>query len=120
MRPKEQAASKLKKGMDTDALKAIELAENPDILATLGAAKDKQVVVGFAAETDDVITHARKKLSAKSADMIVANEVGPEKAFGTEGNEVWLVTAQGEEHVPYMLKPELADVILDKTLQFMS
>ncbi len=118
MRPKDPAQSKLKKGMDADQLKAIEMAENPDILSTLGHAKDHQVVVGFAAETDDVLDNAAKKLKLKGADMIIANQVGNGLAFGTEGNEVWMVTDDEVEHVPYMLKSELADVILDKTLEF--
>lgn len=120
MRPKDAASAKLKKGLDSEALKAIELTENPDILATLGHAKTDQVVIGFAAETDHVIENAKKKLASKNADMIIANQVGHGLAFGTEGNEVWLITADGDEHIPYMLKPELADVILDKTLQFMA
>lgn len=120
MRPKEESDCKLKKGLDCEALRAIELAENPDILATLGHVKDHQVVIGFAAETDNVIPNAMKKLEAKNADMIIANQVGHGLAFGTEGNEVWLISEKGSEHIPYMLKPELADVILDKTLEFMA
>jgi phosphopantothenoylcysteine decarboxylase/phosphopantothenate--cysteine ligase len=120
MRPKDIAVTKLKKGMDAEALRAIELAENPDILATLAATKTHQVVVGFAAETQDVIENARKKLFAKHADMIIANKVGNGLAFGTDGNEVWIVRNDGEEHVPFMMKPELANVILSKTLEIMA
>lgn len=120
MRPKDVAANKLKKGMDAEALRAIELAENPDILATLATTKTHQVVVGFAAETQDVIENARKKLLAKHADMIIANRVGNGLAFGTEGNEIWMVHEEGEEHVPFMMKPELANVILNKTLEIMA
>ena len=120
MRPKDVAVNKLKKGMDAEALRAIELAENPDILATLAATKTHQVVVGFAAETQNVIENARKKLFAKHADMIIANRVGNGLAFGTEGNEIWMVREEGEEHVPFMMKPELANVILDKTLEIMA
>ncbi|MBO4364805.1 MAG: bifunctional phosphopantothenoylcysteine decarboxylase/phosphopantothenate--cysteine ligase CoaBC [Eggerthellaceae bacterium] len=119
MRPKDIAENKLKKGLDSEALKAIELAENPDILATLGKAKTHQVVIGFAAETRDVIENARKKLYAKNADMIIANKVGNGLAFGTDGNEIWLVRDEGEEHVPFMMKPELANIVLDKTLEIM-
>lgn len=120
MRPKDVAENKLKKEMDAEALKAIELAENPDIIATLAKTKTHQLVIGFAAETQDVIENARKKLKAKNADMIIANKVGGGLAFGTEGNEIWMVREDGEEHVPYMLKPELANVVLDKTLEIMS
>lgn len=118
VRPKNVASEKLKKGLDSDSLKAIEMAENPDILYNLGHSKQGQVVIGFAAETQDVVENARKKLEAKNADMIIANQVGRCKAFGTEGNEIWMITQTGEEHVPYMLKPELANVILDRTLEF--
>ncbi len=120
MRPKDVAENKLKKGLDSEALKAIELAENPDIIATLAKTKTHQLVIGFAAETQNVIENARIKLKAKNADMIIANKVGNGLAFGTEGNEIWLVRENGEEHVPYMLKPELANVVLDKTLEIMS
>lgn len=120
MRPTSTATQKLKKGLDSETLKAIELTENPDILATLGHVKTHQVVIGFAAETQDVIENALKKLEAKNADMIIANEVGPEKAFGTEGNEIWMITKSGTEHIPYMLKRELSDVVLDKTLDFLA
>jgi len=51
--------------------------------------------------------------------MIVANEVGHGKAFGTEGNEAWLLTEDENEHLPFMPKAELADVILDKSLQLL-
>lgn len=120
MRPKDRAQNKLKKGLDSESLKAIELAENPDIIATLAKTKTHQLVIGFAAETENVIENARIKLKAKNADMIIANKVGNGLAFGTDGNEIWLVCADGEEHVPYMLKPELANVVLDKTLEIMS
>lgn len=120
MRPKDVAANKLKKGLDSQALKAIELAENPDILATLAATKLHQVVIGFAAETQDVIENARKKLHAKNADMIIANKVGGGLAFGTDGNEIWIVREDGEEHVPFMMKPELANIVLDRAMDAMS
>lgn len=120
LRPTDEADHKLKKGLDDVALSTIKLSQNPDILAEMGRAKrGDQVVVGFAAETNDVVPNARKKLSAKHADMIIANEVGPEKAFGTEGNEIWMITATGEEHLPYMLKTELSDIVLDRTLDLM-
>lgn len=120
LRPKGEADHKLKKGVDDAALQTIELAQNPDILAEMGAHKQEgQVVVGFAAETNDVIANARKKLIAKHADMIIANHVGRGLAFGTEGNEIWMITPDTVEHVPYMLKHELAHVILDKTIELL-
>ena len=113
MRPREAAARKLKKG-------TIELVENPDILATLGAAKRPgQVVVGFAAETDDVVANAQRKLSSKHADLIVGNEVGGGRAFGTDDNEVWFVTAEETYGLPLMPKDRLADRILDVAASFL-
>lgn len=111
---------KLKKGADDEALAHIELVENPDILASCGAAKrEGQVVVGFAAETNDVIGNARSKLSRKKADFIVANDVSRGRGFGTDSDEVTFVSASGEEQLPEMGKRELADRILDKALEFL-
>lgn len=119
-RPRTVSDRKLKKGADDDALVHIELVENPDILASCGAAKrEGQVVVGFAAETNDVIGNARSKLSRKKADFIVANDVSSGRGFGTDSNEVTFVSASGEEHLPEMGKRELADRILDKALEFL-
>lgn len=119
-RPRTVSDRKLKKGADDDALVHIELVENPDILASCGAAKrEGQVVVGFAAETNDVIGNARSKLSRKKADFIVANDVSSGRGFGADSDEVAFVSASGEEHLPEMGKRELADRILDKALEFL-
>lgn len=114
VRPANQLDKKLKKGVNDAELQNIALVENPDVLATLGAKKADQLVVGFAAETNDVLENARKKLVKKNADMIVANEVGSDKVFGKDDDEVWLVTAHGEDHLPAATKKVLADRILDK------
>lgn len=114
-RPKEASSRKLKKGVDAEALAVVELRENPDILATMGASKrPEQVVVGFAAETEDLEANARKKLARKGADMIVANLVGNGRGFATDSNEVLLVTADGTEPLPLMDKSELANEILSR------
>lgn len=113
VRPAKEMDRKLKKGINDAELANIALVENPDVLATLGNAKTDQIVVGFAAETNDVIDNARKKLIKKNADMIVANEVGANKVFGKDDDEVWLVTSEEETHLPLMSKAELADIILD-------
>ncbi len=117
VRPAVQADMKLKKGVNDSELANIPLAENPDILATLAHAKMDQIVVGFAAETNDLIANARKKLHKKGADMIVANEVGSNKTFGKDDDEIWLVTENDVEHVERMPKTEAAHRILDKTLE---
>ena len=119
-RPRTVSDRKLKKGADDEALAHVELVENPDILASCGAAKrEGQVVVGFAAETNDVIGNARSKLSRKKADFIVANDVSSGRGFGADSDEVAFVSASGEEHLPEMGKRELADRILDKALEFL-
>ena len=119
MRPKKAAARKLKKGAADAELGTIELVENPDILATLGARKEHQVVVGYAAETHDVAANAQKKLAAKNADFVVANDVSEGRAFGADVNEVLFVDAEGIEELPLMTKERLADAVLDKALQFL-
>ena len=114
-RPAEPASRKLKKGTDDESLKTIALVENPDILATMASRKRAgQVVVGFAAETDDVEANARKKLESKKADYIVANYVGDGKAFGTEKNEVMLVSSASCEKLPLMAKDDMAHALLDR------
>lgn len=114
MRPKRPAARKLKKGEADDALSRIELVRNPDILATCAESKGGRVVVGFAAETDDVVAYAKGKLASKGADLIVANEVGEGKVFGADSNQAWIVDAHGAEQLPLMSKDRLADVVLDR------
>lgn len=119
MRPAAPVDHKLKKGSsnDADLLSRIELVENPDILATLAARqRDDQIVVGFAAETDNVVANAQRKLASKHADFIVANRVGEGIAFGTDDNQATLVLADGSVDLPLMSKRELADRILDQAL----
>ena len=114
-RPAECFDRKLKKGEDDAALASLQLVQNPDIIATVAAGKkENQVVVGFAAETEDVEAHARKKLTAKHADMIVGNLVGDGKGFGVDENEVMLVTDDACEHLPLMAKEDIADVLLTR------
>lgn len=116
-RPARPVERKLKKGADDAALAAIELEPTPDVLAALAAGKQPgQFVVGFAAETDDVAANAARKLEAKGADMVVANDVSGGKAFGADDNEALLVTAAGVEPLPPMAKRALADVILNRAV----
>jgi phosphopantothenoylcysteine decarboxylase/phosphopantothenate--cysteine ligase len=103
-------ASKIKKEKGT-APPALALAENPDILATVSAMTQgrPQLVVGFAAETDDVAAHATAKRARKGCDWIVANDVSPATGImgGTE-NAVTLITGEGAEDWPRMSKDEVA------------
>ena len=116
-RPAESAREKLKKGRDDDALMHIELVQNPDILASMAARKKPgQVVVGFAAETQDVEENAREKLASKNADLIVGNKVGAHLGFGTDDNEVIIVGPTSTKKLPLMSKSDLADAILDEAL----
>lgn len=114
LRPANPADRKLKKGRDDAALANVSLTENPDILATLAATKRPgQYVVGFAAETNDVLMNAHAKLEKKNADMIVANQVGDGLAFGTDNNEVWLVTEDDDVLLPLMSKRDVARRLVD-------
>ena len=114
--PAAPADHKLKKSREH--LDAIELTETADILADLCCCKGSRVVVGFAAETDDLLAHAKEKLERKGADLIVANDVSrPESTFGADTNRVALVSAEGVEQLETMPLPAVADAILDAVLQ---
>ena len=108
-------AHKLKK--DGGAAPALALIPNPDILATVAAAGPHRpaLVVGFAAETHDVVAHATAKRARKNADWIVANDVRPETGImGGPENQVTLITAAGPEPWPRMPKPDLAARLADR------
>jgi len=111
--PREYRGSKIKKG--SQALKALELASSPDILATIAPDKGARVFVGFAAETDDVAGQGLDKLRRKGLDLIVANQVGKEgTGFAAETNTGLIITSGGtQEPFERMDKGELARRILD-------
>jgi phosphopantothenoylcysteine decarboxylase/phosphopantothenate--cysteine ligase len=111
-RPKAAAADKLKKA---DGPPEIVLEPTPDILAELGAAKRGRVLVGFAAETDDVEANAAGKLRRKHLDLIVANDVSaPGAGFEHDTNEVTILVADGTvRHVPLTDKRAIAAALLD-------
>ncbi|MFJ7588594.1 bifunctional phosphopantothenoylcysteine decarboxylase/phosphopantothenate--cysteine ligase CoaBC [Streptomyces sp. NPDC097617] len=115
-RPAEYAGGKIKKKDGQDPA-PVALVRNPDVLAEISAdrARTGQVVVGFAAETDDVLANGRAKLARKGCDLLVVNEVGESRTFGSEENEaVILATGGSEVSVPYGPKEALADVIWDQ------
>lgn len=117
MKPAACSDRKLKKGADDASLESITLVRNPDILATMGARKKPgQIVVGYAAETEDVEANARKKLASKHADAIVGNLAGNGRAFGTDDNEVIIVTAGDTAHIPLDAKDSIAHKVLDAAL----
>ncbi|MFN3936391.1 MAG: bifunctional phosphopantothenoylcysteine decarboxylase/phosphopantothenate--cysteine ligase CoaBC [Gemmobacter sp.] len=104
------SGSKMKKD-GTGRPPALEFAENPDILATVARMGEgrPRLVVGFAAETDDVEAHAAAKRARKGCDWIVANDVRPETGImGGAENAVILITAEGVEHWPRLPKDEVA------------
>jgi phosphopantothenoylcysteine decarboxylase/phosphopantothenate--cysteine ligase len=102
-------ASKIKKDA-TGTLPALEFAENPDILATISKGPQRpSLVIGFAAETDDVIAHATAKRARKGCDWIVANDVRPETGImGGTSNQVTLITADGTDPWPLLSKTDTA------------
>ncbi|MFE1556857.1 bifunctional phosphopantothenoylcysteine decarboxylase/phosphopantothenate--cysteine ligase CoaBC [Streptomyces sp. NPDC058734] len=115
-RPAVYADGKIKKkdGQDPEP---VALVRNPDVLAEVSAerAREGQIVVGFAAETDDVLANGRAKLLRKGCDLLVVNEVGADKTFGSEENEAVILASDGAETpVPYGPKEALADVIWDQ------
>ena len=112
-RVKHVSEQKIKK---SDGDWAIELERNPDILYQLGRQKKQQVLVGFAAETQNLMEYAKKKLEKKNLDFIVANDVtAPGAGFRTETNVARLIFRDGRvEECPLMRKPELAAIILDR------
>jgi phosphopantothenoylcysteine decarboxylase / phosphopantothenate---cysteine ligase len=103
------AGEKMKKGAGGPPVLA--MAENPDILKTVGhSAKRPEIVVGFAAETQDVARYGADKLARKNADMIVANDVSPQTGtFGGDDNAVTLITRNGAEPWPRMSKDAVAE-----------
>jgi phosphopantothenoylcysteine decarboxylase/phosphopantothenate--cysteine ligase len=113
-RPAKPATQKMKKGAAEPP--AIALTRNPDILATLAAPGNARplIVVGFAAETEDLIANAKKKLAAKGCDLILANDVSAGSGtFGGEENTVHLVGADGVESWPRLSKQEVAERLAD-------
>lgn len=117
-RPAVRAASKLKKGADEVQLT---LARTDDILAELGACKGDKVLVGFAAETDDVLNNAREKLVRKHLDLIVLNDLSRVGAgFATDTNAVKLIWPSGQiRDLPLMPKDEAARLILDEVARLL-
>ncbi|RJQ40562.1 MAG: bifunctional phosphopantothenoylcysteine decarboxylase/phosphopantothenate--cysteine ligase CoaBC [Dehalococcoidia bacterium] len=114
-RPKTAAAQKIKKGRG--GLK-LDLVATPDILAET---KGNFIRVGFAAESDNLLANARKKLAAKQLDIIVANDITDKAStFGSDSNKVTIISRTGkEENLPLLSKREVADKILDRVVSLM-
>ena len=116
----EASASKIKKGPAGPP--ALRLSENPDVLATVARHADRPaLVVGFAAETEDVVRHASEKRLRKGCDWILANDVSPATGImGGPENAVTLVSAQGAETWPRLPKAEVAARLADRIAEALS
>lgn len=122
-RPEHEAGQKIKKTGGSDTAPAIKLVPNPDILAELSApgAGRPRLVVGFAAETENVIAHATAKRQRKQCDWIVANDVSPQTGnMGGVNNEVVLITASNVEHWPRMSKADVAKQLAARITDWLS
>jgi phosphopantothenoylcysteine decarboxylase/phosphopantothenate--cysteine ligase len=111
-----EAGEKIKKGA-AKAPPALALVENPDILRTISKAGPRRpaLVVGFAAETQDVVANAVKKRRTKGCDWIVANDVSTESGvMGGERNTVHLITSKGQESWPEMTKDAVAEALIER------
>jgi phosphopantothenoylcysteine decarboxylase/phosphopantothenate--cysteine ligase len=110
-----EAAEKMKKSKGE--LPTLDMAANPDILATLSAAGNArpQLVIGFAAETENIVANAQTKRANKGCDWLLANDVSPESGtFGGADNTIHLVSADGVEDWPRMSKEDVADRLADR------
>lgn len=119
-RPRARANHKIKRGGQSGLL--LDLEATPDILAQLSARRTTQFMIGFAAETDDVLAHAQAKLASKGLDMIVANDVTrPGAGFGSDDNAAVFLMKDGRQKT-YGLMPKrrLADGILSEALPLLS
>ena len=110
-RPVEVPEHKIKKSAESMRL---ELVRNPDIIAAVAASPNKPFVVGFAAETRDVIEYARRKLSDKGLDMIVANDVSaPDAGFNSDRNAATIIWPGGEQGIALTSKDNLAKLLIE-------
>lgn len=108
---------KLKK-LDPTATLTLELIANDDILHTVSTHSSRpSLVIGFAAETDEILKHAEEKLRRKRCDWIIANSVlGEHSAFGSDENQIWLVTRDTTESWPRMSKRDIATRLVERAL----
>ena len=110
-RPLQASGQKIKKNA-TNGQPSFELTENPDILAAVAALPDKPYCVGFAAETEDLLKHAREKLLRKNLPLIVGN-LGP-ATFGRDDNALLLIDAEGQRELPHNDKLSLARLLISE------
>ena len=116
-KPSQVSQTKIKKG----SLTSIELASNPDIVATVASRKKSQIVIAFAAETSLDVEEGKRKLLSKSADILFLNDVAGNEIFGSDQNQgVILIASKAgsvqEINVDRIDKDTLADLLLDQAL----
>jgi phosphopantothenoylcysteine decarboxylase/phosphopantothenate--cysteine ligase len=118
-RPKQVAREKIKKD---ERVPEVTLESTRDILAEVGKRKGRRILVGFAAETHDLVANARKKLQRKNLDLMVANDVSqPGAGFDADTNVVKILDAKGGvEELPLQLKGSVADRILDRVVALLA
>ncbi|OLS01705.1 bifunctional phosphopantothenoylcysteine decarboxylase/phosphopantothenate--cysteine ligase CoaBC [Tissierella creatinophila] len=118
LKPKKYSEEKIKKKqLDKDTFK-LEFIRNPDIAEHYGNNKKNQIVIGFAAETNDLIKNAKSKLEKKNFDFIVANDITKKGAgFKTDTNIISIIDNDRIEDYPIMGKEEIANIILDKAVK---
>jgi phosphopantothenoylcysteine decarboxylase/phosphopantothenate--cysteine ligase len=117
-RPKVISQKKIKKGSSNTTLP---LERTKDILEELGKKKGNRILIGFAAETEDLIANAKKKLKEKNLDFIVVNDVTrPEAGFGSDTNQVKIIYPSGQvKDLPLMTKEEVSQLILDEVVRLL-
>lgn len=117
-RPAQYFASKIKKAGSKVSLT---LVKNPDILEELGRDKGDMILVGFSAETENIIDNAREKLKSKNLDLIVANNISvPGRGFASDTNQVVLIDRRGSiEELPLMNKDDLAGYIIGRVMELL-
>ena len=117
-RPKVTSEKKIKKG-SSDYILALE--RTKDILEELGRKKGNRILVGFAAETEDAVANAKKKLLEKNLDFIVINDVTkPGAGFGSDTNQVKILYPSGQvKDLPLMTKEEVSQFILDDVVKLL-
>ncbi len=110
---------KIKK-RENQSAPSLELKENPDILKTIAGRKKNRpaLVVGFAAETENLLENARAKLSRKQCDWILANDVAAEKSFGADENRVYLIALSAQQEWPRIRKTEIASKLVSEIINY--
>lgn len=115
-KPKIYSDKKIKKGENT--FDKIELVENIDILKTVGNSKNRpKIVIGFAAESENLIENARKKLREKNCDLIIANNIENGQIFGSNYNKISILSANNQENFDKMTKSQVASILADKLVE---